>query len=177
MRKLSLKELNRIDVDTFRQKEKHPIIVVLDNVRSALNVGSAFRTSDSFALEEIVLVGITAKPPHREITKTAIGATESVHWKYMATEEEAIAYLQSKSYKILPIEQAENSTSLEEYKVVPDEKIAFIFGNEVKGVSQKFMDIATECIEIPQFGTKHSLNISVVVGIISWHFVEKALKI
>ncbi len=176
MRKLSLKELNRIDVDAFKSKEKHPIIVVLDNVRSALNVGSAFRTSDSFALEEIILVGITAQPPHREIAKTAIGATESVQWKYMETEEEVITYLQSKTYRILPIEQAENSTSLEQFEVVPSEKFALVFGNEVKGVSQKFMDVAKHCIEIPQFGTKHSLNISVVIGILSWFFVEKALK-
>ncbi len=176
MRKLSLKELNRIDVEAFKAKAKHPIIVVLDNVRSALNVGSAFRTSDSFALEEIILVGIAAQPPHREINKTAIGATDSVQWKYMKTEEETIEYLQSKSYKILPIEQAENSTSLEQYEVDPTQKVALVFGNEVKGVSQAFMDIAAQCIEIPQFGTKHSLNISVVVGIISWYFVEKALK-
>lgn len=176
MRKLSLKELNRIDIDAFRTKKKRPIIVVLDNVRSALNVGSAFRTSDSFALEEIILVGITAQPPHREITKTAIGATESVQWKYMSTEEETIKYLQSKSYKILPIEQAENSTSLENYNVIPNDKVALVFGNEVKGVSQKFMNIAQDCIEIPQFGTKHSLNISVVIGIISWYFVEKMIK-
>ena len=140
-------------------------------------MGSAFRTADSFALEEILLVGISAQPPHREITKTAIGATESVQWTYMKTEEEAIAYLQDKSYKIMPIEQAENSTSLEQYEVVPDEKIALVFGNEVKGVHQKFMDIAQNCIEIPQFGTKHSLNISVVVGIVSWYFVEKKIKI
>lgn len=176
MRKLSLKELNRIDVDSFKAKVKHPIIVVLDNVRSALNVGSAFRTSDSFALEEIILVGITAQPPHREISKTAIGATESVQWKYMETEDEVIGYLQRNDYKILPIEQAESSTSLEKFEVVPNEKVALVFGNEVKGVSQKFMDVAENCIEIPQFGTKHSLNISVVVGIISWFFVEKTLN-
>ncbi len=176
MRKLSLKELNRLDVEAYKKKKKQPCIIVLDNVRSALNVGSAFRTADSFALEEIILVGITAKPPHREITKTAIGATESVSWKHMESEEEVIAYLSEKSYKLLPIEQAAESTSLEEYSVIPDEKVALIFGNEVKGVSQKFMDATQNCIEIPQFGTKHSLNISVVVGIVSWYFVEKMIK-
>ncbi len=177
MRKLSLKELNRLDVDSYKQKQKHPCIIVLDNVRSALNVGSAFRTTDSFALEEIILVGITAQPPHREISKTAIGATESVSWKYMQTEAEVIDYLIEKGYKLLPIEQAAESTSLEQYEVQSDEKVALIFGNEVKGVSQTFMDAAEDCIEIPQFGTKHSLNISVSIGIISWHFVEKMIKI
>jgi len=175
MRKLSLKELNRLEVAEFKEKKKFPLIIVLDNVRSALNVGSAFRTSDAFALEEIVLVGISAQPPHREISKTAIGATESVAWVYKETVEQTIAYLNDKDYKIVPIEQAENSTSLQDFKIEKEFKIALIFGNEVKGVSQGFMDHAEECIEIPQFGTKHSLNISVTIGIVSWVFVEKLI--
>jgi len=177
MRKLSLKELNRLDVASFQEKKKYPVIIVLDNVRSALNVGSAFRTADAFALEEILLIGICAKPPHREITKTAIGATESVKWSYVETVEQAIVYLEEKGYQIIPVEQAEKSTSLEEYAVNLNGKTALVFGNEVKGVSQALMDIAKNCLEIPQFGTKHSLNISVSVGIVSWYFVEKLMKI
>lgn len=177
MRKLSLKELNRLDVDAFKKKEKFPVIVVLDNVRSALNVGSAFRTTDAFALQEIVLVGISAQPPHREISKTAIGATESVAWTYKETVEEAIDYVKNLGFRIVPIEQAEHSTALQDFEIINEEKIALVFGNEVKGVSQGFMDKAEGCIEIPQFGTKHSLNISVTIGIISWVFVEKMINI
>jgi len=177
MRKLSLKELNRMDVASFQEKEKHPIILVLDNIRSALNVGSAFRTADAFALQEIILVGICAKPPHREITKTAIGATESVNWRYFETVDESVAYLQQNGYEIIPVEQAEKSTSLEDYDVNVEGKTALVFGNEVKGVNQIYMDLAKKCIEIPQFGTKHSLNISVSVGIISWYFIEKMMKV
>ena len=176
MRKLSLKELNRIDVASFQERKKYPVIVVLDNVRSALNVGSAFRTADAFALEEVLLIGICAKPPHREITKTAIGATESVKWTHVETVDEAIAYLKQKEYHIIPVEQAVESTSLENHQVNLEGGTALVFGNEVKGVSQPFMDIAENCIEIPQFGTKHSLNISVSVGILSWYFVEKMMK-
>jgi len=175
MRKLSLKELNRLDVESFKEKKKYPLTLVLDNVRSALNVGSAFRTADAFALEEVILVGITAQPPHREITKTAIGATESVKWKYVEKVEDAIQYLQEKNCAIVNVEQAENSTSLEAFEVDLEGSTALIFGNEVKGVSQEFMDISEKCIEIPQFGTKHSLNISVSVGIVSWYFIEKML--
>ncbi len=177
MRKLSLKELNRLDVATFQEKKKHPVILVLDNIRSALNVGSAFRTADAFALEEIILIGICAKPPHREITKTAIGATESVKWQYFDTVEASIAYLEQKGYDIIPVEQAAESTSLEDFDVNLGAKTALVFGNEVKGVSQEFMDLAEKCIEIPQFGTKHSLNISVSVGILSWYFIEKMMKV
>ena len=176
MRKLSLKELNRIDVTAFKERQKHPVTLVLDNVRSALNVGSAFRTADAFALEEIILVGITAQPPHREITKTAIGATESVKWTYIEKVEDAIAYLQEQKCEIVNVEQAENSTSLEDFEVNFRRSTALVFGNEVKGVSQAFMDISEKCIEIPQFGTKHSLNISVSVGIVSWYFIEKMIK-
>jgi tRNA G18 (ribose-2'-O)-methylase SpoU len=176
MRKLSLKELNRLDVESFQQKKKYPVILVLDNVRSALNIGSAFRTADAFALEEILLVGICARPPHREITKTAIGATESVKWIYLETVEEAITYIKEKSYQIIPVEQAEESTALQDHKINLEHGTALIFGNEVKGVSQAFMDVANTCLEIPQFGTKHSLNISVSVGIVSWYFVEKMMK-
>lgn len=175
MRKLSLKELNRMDVASFKEKQKHPVTLVLDNVRSALNVGSAFRTADAFALEEIVLIGITAQPPHREITKTAIGATDSVKWTYIEDVEEAIQYLQRKNCDIVNVEQAEKSTSLEKFEVKTDSHTALVFGNEVKGVSQAFMDSSDQCIEIPQFGTKHSLNISVTLGIVSWYFVEKML--
>jgi len=177
MRKLSLKDLNRIDVASFQEKKKYPIIIVLDNVRSALNVGSAFRTADAFALEVILLIGSCAQPPHREITKTAIGATESVKWRYVETVNEAIAYLKEKNCQIIPVEQAEESTSLEKHEVDLVDRSALIFGNEVNGVSQPFMDIARKCIEIPQFGTKHSLNISVSIGIVSWYIVEKMMKI
>ena len=144
MRKLKLEELGRESVEAFKAKKKVPIVLVLDNVRSALNVGSAFRTADGFALEKIYLLGISAKPPHREIQKTAIGATESVEWEYFEEIEPLLKELRKNEYEILPIEQAQNSTQLHEFAPKKDVKYALIFGNEVKGVSQTFMDAASE---------------------------------
>lgn len=173
MRKLSLKELNRVDVATFKHQKKTPLVLVLDNVRSALNVGSAFRTADSFALEKIYLCGITATPPHREILKTAIGATESMDWIYSKTTSEAIATLKAEGYKILAVEQADQSTMLQDVEVKETEKYALIFGNEVMGVSNEAMNLIDACVEVPQYGTKHSLNISVCVGVVVWDFFRK----
>lgn len=173
MKKLSLKELNRVDVATFKQQEKTPVVVVLDNVRSALNVGSSFRTSDAFALEGIYLCGITAQPPHREILKTAIGATESVDWQYFENTIDAIESLKKNGYEVYAIEQAEGSIALQDFKVNSNNKYALVFGNEVEGVSDEVMSIVDGAIEVPQFGTKHSLNISVCVGVVVWDLVKK----
>lgn len=173
MKKLSLKELNRISTAEFKQKEKTPIVLVLDNIRSALNVGSAFRTADAFALEKIVLCGITAQPPHREILKTAIGATDSVDWFYVENTSAAIELLRKESFQIVAVEQADKSISLEVFPAKTNEKYAFIFGNEVSGVSEEAMQQVDHCIEIPQYGTKHSLNISVCLGIVVWEVFRK----
>lgn len=166
-------ELNRLSVESFKKAPKTPIVVILDNIRSALNVGSAFRTSDAFLIQELALCGITAQPPHREILKTAIGATNSVDWQHFATTQEAVAYYKTQGFRIAAVEQAANSTLLQQVEVAPQEKIAIVFGNEVKGVDQAIMDIVDCCIEIPQFGTKHSFNISVSMGIVLWSLVQK----
>ena len=173
MRKLSLKELNRLSVSAFKEQAKTPIVLVLDNIRSGLNVGSAFRTSDAFALEKIMLCGITAQPPHREILKTAIGATESVAWEYADNTMAALEELSAKGYQLIAVEQAEGSIPLHEFQVEAGQKYALIFGNEVNGVSQEVMDRIDACIEVPQFGTKHSLNISVCVGVVVWDLFSK----
>lgn len=173
MKKLSLKELNRISVKEFKEIEKLPVVVVMDNVRSALNVGSAFRTGDAFAISELLLCGITATPPHREILKTAIGASASVAWQHFETTISAVDYLKSEGYTILAVEQAAGSTNLNQFEVEPDKKYALIFGNEVSGVDQEVMNVVDGCLEIPQFGTKHSLNISVSIGVTLWEFVRK----
>lgn len=173
MRKLKLDELNRPDVGTFKEQEKLPIAVVLDNVRSMHNVGSIFRTSDGFAVEQVVLCGITGQPPHREIEKTALGATQSVNWVYQKDVLEAIAELRSRGYKIVAIEQAERSVMLNKFKPSSNEKYALIFGNEVNGVSEEVMKVIDTCIEIPQFGTKHSFNVVVSAGIVLWDFFAK----
>ncbi len=173
MRKLSLAELNRVSVETFKTQQKTPIVLVLDNIRSGLNVGSAFRTADAFSLQEVVLCGITATPPHREILKTAIGATESVQWSFFEQTEQAIAHLKSQGYFVVGVEQAEETISLEAFEHSFDQPLAIIFGNEVKGVSQAAMDNLDACIEVPQFGTKHSLNISVCVGVVTWDLFKK----
>lgn len=173
MRKLSLKELNRVSVAEFKKQDKTPLVLVLDNVRSALNVGSAFRTADAFALEGLYLCGITAKPPHREILKTAIGATDSVDWQYFENTIDAVKELEKKDFTILAVEQAENSLSLQQFKVMPNQKYAMVFGNEVKGVGEDIMKSVTHCIEVPQFGTKHSLNISVCVGVVVWELFRQ----
>lgn len=173
MKKLSLLELNRLSVQDFKEATKTPIVIILDNIRSALNVGSAFRTGDAFLVESIALCGITAQPPHREILKTAIGATNSVAWKHYATTAEAVSYYREQGYKIAAIEQAQGSLMLQQVSVEPQEKLAIVFGNEVKGVDQAIMDLVDFCIEIPQFGTKHSFNISVSMGIVLWDLFQK----
>lgn len=173
MRKLSLKELNRPSVAEFKAQEKAPVCLVLDNIRSALNVGSAFRTADAFALEKIYLCGITATPPHREILKTAIGATESVEWAYEKEVVQAIRRLQEQGYRVLAIEQADKRTFLQDVRVDQGQKYALVFGNEVQGVSEEAMAVVDGCVEVPQFGTKHSLNISVCLGIVVWEFFRQ----
>lgn len=173
MRKLKLDELGRVGVEEFKKQEKLPLVVVLDNVRSMHNIGSIFRTSDGFAVEKICLCGITAQPPHREIEKTALGATQSIDWEYYPTVTSAIEQLKSSGYVIIAIEQAENSLMLTHHTPIGSEKYALIFGNEVQGVSDEAMVMADKCIEIPQFGTKHSFNIVVSAGIVLWDFFSK----
>lgn len=173
MRKLKLDELNRATIDEFKVQDKLPVAVVLDNVRSMHNIGSIFRTSDGFAVERVCLCGITAQPPHREIEKTALGATQSVNWTYFETPLEAVAKLRTEGYKIIAIEQAENSIMLNTFTPAANEKYALIFGNEVNGVSDEVMQQIDACIEIPQFGTKHSFNIVVSAGIVLWDFFSK----
>lgn len=173
MRKLKLDELGRVGIEDFKKQEKLPIIVILDNVRSMHNIGSIFRTSDGFAVEKIYLCGITAQPPHREIEKTALGATQSIEWVYYENVTDAIQDLKGLHYKIIAIEQAENSVMLTNYKPEISEKYALIFGNEVQGVSDEAMSMIDTCIEIPQFGTKHSFNIVVSAGIVLWDFFSK----
>ncbi|WP_207420928.1 RNA methyltransferase [Desertivirga brevis] len=173
MRKLKLDELNRVSVEDFKKQEKLPVTVILDSVRSLHNVGSIFRTSDGFAVERIILCGITGQPPHREIEKTALGATQSIDWYYYEDITEAIKELKENGYKIVAIEQAENSTNLNTFKPSDKERYALIFGNEVNGVSDEAMKLIDACIEIPQFGTKHSFNIVVSAGIVLWDFFAK----
>jgi 23S rRNA (guanosine2251-2'-O)-methyltransferase len=173
MQKLSMDQLNRVDIESFKELEKTPITIVLDNVRSMHNVGSAFRTADGFAIEQILLCGITATPPHREIEKTALGATQSVDWTHYKETTEALQHLKEQGYKIFAIEQAENSTSLEQFEISTNDKYAFVFGNEVHGVDEEVMQIVDGCIEIPQFGTKHSFNVSVTIGIVLWDILKK----
>lgn len=173
MRKLKLDELNRATISEFKDQEKLPVTVVLDSVRSMHNIGSIFRTSDGFAVKQIVLCGITAQPPHREIEKTALGATASVNWTYHHDVVEALKQLRENGYQIVAIEQAENSVMLNEFTPEKNAKYALIFGNEVNGVSDEAMQIIDTCIEIPQFGTKHSFNIVVSAGIVLWDFFAK----
>ena len=161
MRKLKNSELDRLDVEGFKKTSKIPLIVVLDNIRSLNNIGSVFRTSDAFVVDKIYLCGITAKPPHKEIHKTALGATDSVTWEYVEDTLELVKELKKSNIKVASVEQADNATMLQDYKVVPNQKYAVVFGNEVKGVQQEVVSASDYCIEIPQFGTKHSLNISV----------------
>ncbi len=175
MRKLKLDELNRASVAEFKVAEKLPIAVVLDNVRSMHNVGSIFRTSDGFAVEQLCLCGITAQPPHREIEKTALGATQSINWSYFETPMQAVEKLQGEGYVIVAVEQAENSIMLNEFEPEQGKKYALIFGNEVSGVSDEVMKNIDACIEIPQFGTKHSFNIVVSAGIVLWDLFSKMI--
>lgn len=176
MRKLNILELNRINADEFREADKLPLVVVLDQVRSLHNVGSVFRSSDAFRVEEIFLCGITAVPPHPEIHKTALGAEDTVSWSYYEKTEEAVEKLHSEGYTVLAIEQVENSIMLDEFKPDVNKKYAVIFGNEVKGVQQTVVDLCDDCIEIPQYGTKHSLNVSVTAGIVIWEFAKSLIK-
>lgn len=171
--KLKLDELNRVSVEQFKVQQKLPVVVILDNVRSLHNVGSIFRTSDGFAVEQIVLCGITGQPPHREIEKTALGATQSIDWVYYSDTIQAINKLKEQGYHIIAVEQAKNSVQLNNFKTLADKKYALIFGNEVNGVSEEAMALIDECIEIPQFGTKHSFNIVVSAGIVLWDLYAK----
>lgn len=173
MKKLKNSELNRISVSEFKNTSKSPIIIILDNIRSAHNVGSIFRTCDAFLISEIILCGITATPPNNEIRKTALGSTESVDWRYFDNIEEVILNLKKEGFQIISIEQADKSLKLEKFRPKKNEKYAFIFGNEIKGIDQKIIDISDDIIEIPQFGTKHSLNVSVSAGIVIWDVFSK----
>jgi tRNA G18 (ribose-2'-O)-methylase SpoU len=168
MRKLSIHELNRISTDQYKDAIKLPVVLVLDNVRSLNNVGSIFRTADAFRIEAIYLCGVTGTPPHREIQKTALGATESVRWKHFENTIEAIQELKSKQYAIIALEQVEKSISLQQFSPQKKQSYALVFGNEVNGVSQEAINLCDSCVEIPQFGTKHSFNISVSAGIVIW---------
>ena len=173
MRKLLNDELNRLTVESFKEAVKLPVVVILDNVRSLNNIGSVFRTSDAFRVEAIYLCGITAQPPHKDIHKTALGATESVKWVYFENTLDAVGELKSDGYEICAIEQTEKSISLEEMDMSKKKKYALIFGHEMRGVDQKVVDFSDKSIEIPQFGTKHSLNISVSAGLVLWEFYRK----
>jgi len=170
-----MEELGRKSVDEFKQSDKFPIIVVLENIRSAYNVGSVFRTSDAFLVEAIYIIGYSAKPPHKEIKKTALGAEESVEWKYFKTSTEAIDELKARNYKVYAVEQAEESYKLNSANFGQDEKIAVVFGNEVTGVEQTTMHLCDGCIEIPQLGMKHSLNIATAAGIVLWELIRSKI--
>ena len=173
MKKLRTIEMQRLTVEEFREAKKLPLVVVLDDVRSMYNVGSVFRTGDAFRIERVCLCGITSTPPSTEIHKTALGAEDSVAWQYYPSALEAIESLKADGYEVLSIEQAHGSTMLQDFVPLSDKKYAVIFGNEVKGVHQEVVDASDGCLEIPQFGTKHSLNVSVTAGIVIWHFVTK----
>ena len=173
MRKLTMEELGRVDITEFKQQAKLPVVIILDSVRSMHNIGSIFRTSDGFAVEKIFLCGITAQPPQREIEKTALGATQSVDWEFRTDTAELILELRKAGYKILAIEQAEQSVMLNNFQPLSSENYALIFGNEVNGVSDEAMKLIDTCIEIPQFGTKHSFNIVVSAGIVLWDLYSK----
>ena len=176
MRKLSMAELGRKSVDEFKHSDKFPIVVVLENIRSAYNVGSVFRTSDAFLIEAIYIVGYSAKPPHKEIKKTALGAEETVFWKYFKTTAEAIDELKGKKYKVYAVEQAEGSYKLHAANFRQNEKIAVVFGNEVNGIEQSTILLCEGCIEIPQFGMKHSLNIATAAGVVLWELIRNKMR-
>ena len=172
MQKLSMGELNRKTVEEFKRSTKTPVIAVIENVRSAYNVGSLFRTADAFLLEAIYITGYTAKPPHKEIKKTALGAEDTVEWKYFQNATEAVIYLKDIGYKVYAVEQVQNSLSLEKASFGPNEKIAVVFGNEVTGVEQETILRCDGCIEIPQLGMKHSLNIATAAGVVLWEIIR-----
>lgn len=173
MRKLKNEELDRLEVSEFKSAEKTPIIIILDNIRSLNNIGSVFRTSDAFLIEKIYLCGITATPPHNDIRKTALGSTETVDWEYAKNTLALVETLKTNGIKICSIEQAEHAIMLNKFEPQPNTKYAFVFGNEVKGVAQNVVDASDTVIEIPQFGTKHSLNISVSCGVVVWDVHSK----
>ena len=173
MRKLANNELNRLSIPAFKQAEKIPVVVVLDNVRSLNNIGSVFRTSDAFLVDRILLCGITATPPHKDIHKTALGATESVEWTYYPETATAIEELRQENYHIVAVEQTENSISLDRFQVKRNMKYALIFGHEIRGISQDIVDMSHTSLDIPQFGTKHSLNISVCAGMVIWEVFRR----
>ncbi len=173
MRKLKNSELDRLSVEDFKQVEKTPIIIVLDNIRSLNNIGSVFRTSDAFLIEKIYLCGITATPPHKDIHKTALGSTDTVDWEYVENTMDLVDRLKAENVKICSIEQAENATMLNDFTPEANTKYALVFGNEVKGVAQKVVSASDTVIEIPQYGTKHSLNISVSCGVVVWDVFSK----
>lgn len=175
MRKLKITELNRMTVDEFKQADKLPLVVVLDEVRSLHNIGSVFRTSDAFLVNRIYLCGITATPPHPEMHKTALGAEDTVDWIYKKHTLEAVEELYNEGYTVLAIEQVEGSTMLDNLSLDPDKKYAIVMGNEVKGVQQEVVNACDGCIEIPQYGTKHSLNVSVTTGIVLWEFAKRMI--
>jgi len=185
MRKLRTIEMNRLSVDEFKSSEKMPLVVVLDDVRSLYNVGSVFRTCDAFRVEALYLCGITATPPNAEIHKTALGGEDSVEWKYFSSAGEAVADLRRRNYTVYSVEQAEGSTMLQDLEIIPAGEVfnhetaprryAVILGNEVKGVRQSVIDLSDDCLEIPQFGTKHSMNVAVTAGIIIWHFAQQLM--
>ena len=173
MRKLLNSELERLNIDEFKNTEKTPLIVILDDIRSLNNIGSVFRTSDAFLVQEIFLCGITAQPPHREIHKTALGSTESVQWSYYEKIEEAVEKAKELNFKIYAVEQTDDSISFDKFQVKKEDKIAVILGNEVKGVNEHILSKIDGCLEIPQYGTKHSLNISVCAGIVIYELFQK----
>ena len=175
MRKLKVTEMGRMNIEEFKASEKIPLIVVLDDVRSMYNVGSIFRTSDAFRTKSVCLCGITARPPHPEIHKTALGAEDSMEWRYFATTQEAVEALKREGYIIYSIEQCEGSTMLQDIHIDNTQKYAIILGNEVKGVKQEIVDMCDGCIEIPQFGTKHSLNVASTAGIVIWEFAKQMI--
>ena len=175
MKKLRTIEMQRLSVDEFKQANKLPLVVVLDDVRSMHNVGSVFRTGDAFRIEAVYLCGITSTPPMAEIHKTALGAEDSVEWKYFETALEAVEELKSDGYEVYSVEQAHGSTMLQNFTPINNKKYAVVLGNEVKGVHQEVIDASNGCLEIPQFGTKHSMNVSVTGGIIIWHFAKNII--
>lgn len=175
MRKLKVTEMGRMSVEEYHAAEKTPLVVVLDHVRSLYNVGSIFRTADAFRLAGVCLCGITAVPPHPEIHKTALGAEESVDWKYFKDTLDAVKWLKDSGYEVLAVEQCEGSTMLNDFNVEPGKRYAIILGNEVKGVQQSVVDECEGCLEIPQYGTKHSMNVSVTAGIVIWELVKKMM--
>jgi 23S rRNA (guanosine2251-2'-O)-methyltransferase len=173
MRKLQTEELQRISSEEFKSKEKTPVILILDNIRSLHNVGAAFRTGDAFLINKIFLCGITGTPPNRELHKSALGAEDTVEWEYVKSTTEAITKLKSEGWKIISLEQAEGSVLLQNFTPSKNDKYCFVFGNEVFGVEEEVIKISDNCLEIPQFGTKHSFNVSVSMGIVLWDYFTK----